>query len=81
MSGHWDDKKRSAGMTPSCPVHLATNIKKFTKRKKRQRNPVVRVLTLYYCKWRCNNVLTLSLSAIWLNVEKIKKTCSRYNFM
>ncbi|MFP3014971.1 MAG: hypothetical protein ACEY3B_01425, partial [Wolbachia sp.] len=38
---------------------LATNIKKFTKRKKGKRNPVVRVLTLYYCKWRCNNVLTL----------------------
>ncbi|NEV49588.1 hypothetical protein EUZ93_05845 [Wolbachia pipientis] len=49
--------------------------------KKGKRSPVVRVLTLYYCKWRCNNVLTLKISAIWLNVEKIKKTCSRYNFM
>jgi hypothetical protein len=26
-------------------------------------------------------VLTLKISAIWLNVEKIKKTCSHYNFM
>jgi hypothetical protein len=26
-------------------------------------------------------LLTLSLSATWLNVEKMKKTCSRYNLI
>ncbi|MFP3027075.1 hypothetical protein [Wolbachia endosymbiont (group A) of Pogonocherus hispidulus] len=31
VPGHWDDKKRSTGMTPSCPVHVAINIKEFTK--------------------------------------------------
>ncbi|NEV49336.1 hypothetical protein EUZ93_02340 [Wolbachia pipientis] len=56
-------------------------LRNLPNKKKGKRSPVVRVLTLYYCKWRCNNVLTLSLSAIWLNVEKIKKTYSRYNFM
>ncbi|WP_265035928.1 hypothetical protein [Wolbachia endosymbiont (group A) of Anomoia purmunda] len=77
--------ERGAGLTIVIPLlvsgildlyrddgcRLAINIKKFTKRKKGKRSPVMLVLTLYYCKWRCNNVLTLKLSAIWLNVEKI----------
>ena len=29
----------STGMTPSCPVHVAINIKKFTKQKKGKRSP------------------------------------------
>ncbi|WP_374698682.1 hypothetical protein [Wolbachia endosymbiont (group B) of Limnophora tigrina] len=41
---HWNDiigatRMTKEGSVTRCPVHLVTNIKKFTKRKKRQKKP------------------------------------------
>ncbi|WP_222837184.1 hypothetical protein, partial [Wolbachia pipientis] len=53
-----------AGMTPLLGSFSHKYLRNLPSEKKGKRSPVVRVLTLYYCKWRCNNVLTLSLSAV-----------------
>ncbi|WP_353283242.1 hypothetical protein [Wolbachia endosymbiont (group A) of Pogonocherus hispidulus] len=42
VSGHWDDKKRSTGMTPSCPVHVSHKyLRNLPNKKKGKRSPVV----------------------------------------